>query len=434
MQVFCGTTTRSASGSVLHLFSRISRPLATPRHATAAPSLPLLRQQSPTSTQAHVGDPNTGQPVQDASWHPPSVIQTKGVPIHLYTTPEEVEPEALEQLVRLAESPLPVGYVAAMPDVHLGKGIAIGTVFASDKYVCPHAVGVDIGCGMCAVPLSGLHRDDLSEKQLLKIQEGIKQRIPTGFNEHWQPLVPAGSVLDDISHRHRPSGWLESFRHRQRGKAERQLGTLGGGNHFLEVVYDETGQVWVMLHSGSRNIGNETARHHDAMAKLWMEQTGAEPVAGGFNYFTTDSQEGQAYLQDMEWCQQYALENRRAMMDLMLDAISDSVTAVPQSSRFINIHHNYCECTVCQYRDPQTQQVEQRKLWVTRKGATSAADGQLGIIPGSMGVGSFKPEGVATPRAGRAARMELAGGCPAPVQQTLSTRSFFSAFSACDGI
>mmetsp|Transcript_31282 Transcript_31282/g.88694 ORF Transcript_31282/g.88694 Transcript_31282/m.88694 type:complete len:164 (+) Transcript_31282:317-808(+) len=148
MQVFCGTTTRSASGSVLHLFSRISRPLATPRHATAAPSLPLLRQQSPTSTQAHVGDPNTGQPVQDASWHPPSVIQTKGVPIHLYTTPEEVEPEALEQLVRLAESPLPVGYVAAMPDVHLGKGIAIGTVFASDKYVCPHAVGVDIvfGC------------------------------------------------------------------------------------------------------------------------------------------------------------------------------------------------------------------------------------------------------------------------------------------------
>lgn len=151
-----------------------------------------------------------------------------------------------------------------MPDVHLGKGVTIGTVFASDKYVCPNAVGVDIGCGMCAVPVPGLNKDDVSHEQKVAMQQQIKRLIPTGFNEHSTALPHAHTTLDEISQRHPPTAYLtDSLRNK---KVAKQMGTLGGGNHFLEV-HDESGMVWIMLHSGSRNVGNTTAAHYDQMAK-----------------------------------------------------------------------------------------------------------------------------------------------------------------------
>lgn len=320
----------------------------------------------------------------------PHIIQTDNVPVYLYAHPDDVEPQAIEQLIKLANSPLPVGYVSAMPDVHLGKGATIGTVFASADYVCPNTVGVDIGCGMCAVPIEGLHKEDLSHDQLVRIQTLIKERIPTGFERHKIALPTAKMTLDEISHEIPPTPYLLKLIFNS--NAAVQLGTLGGGNHFLEVVYDESGQVWAMLHSGSRNVGNQTAMHHDKVAA----QTGF-PDPQGLNYMRIDSQEGQDYLKDMEWNQKYAFHNRRLMMELLIDCIEEVAHKTPDMNKIINRHHNYCSCQRCKYTDPASGLQVERDLWVTRKGATSAMKGEFGIIPGSMGVGSFIVKGRGNP-------------------------------------
>mmetsp|Transcript_496 Transcript_496/g.1474 ORF Transcript_496/g.1474 Transcript_496/m.1474 type:complete len:344 (+) Transcript_496:155-1186(+) len=270
---------------------------------------------------SEVGSSDTGQaPDMDEGSRLPHIIQTKGVPIHLYADPADVESEALQQLHRVAESALPVGYISAMPDVHLGKGVTIGTVFASEEFVCPNAVGVDIGCGMCAVPVDGLHKDDLSLEQKVKIQGLVKRRIPTGFNMHTGARPGMRAVLDDISHRRVPTKYLEGMASQKR--AEQQLGTLGGGNHFLEVLHDENDRVWIMLHSGSRNIGNQTAQHYDSKAKEYIAQLGLGEVHG-LNYLRIDSQDGQDYLNDMTWCQAYAFQNRAAMLADMIECVEE---------------------------------------------------------------------------------------------------------------
>lgn len=326
----------------------------------------------------------------------PVVIETKNVPVLLYAPRESVEPDAIKQLIHLAESPLPAGYVSAMPDVHLGKGVTIGTVFASENYTCPNAVGVDIGCGMCAVPVDGLHKDDVTREQLVRIQRLLKQRIPTGFDIHKTAMPKAKETLDDISHEHAPSRWLEEAAAQPRPAL--QLGTLGGGNHFLEVLHDETGRVWLMLHSGSRNIGNITAQNYDKIAQGQLAEQGIQ-VPGGLNYLRIDSTPGQQYLQDMAWCQGYAFQNRKFMLDLMVDSVNQVTGASPNLKDSVNIHHNYCQCERCQYTDPRTGEQVDKQLWVTRKGATSAQKGQYGVIPGSMGVGSFITKGKGDPQA-----------------------------------
>ncbi|KAK9807265.1 hypothetical protein WJX73_005302 [Symbiochloris irregularis] len=322
----------------------------------------------------------------------PVVIETANVPVYLFAPKEEVEPEAIQQLIKLAESPMPVGFVSAMPDVHLGKGVTIGTVFASEAYIAPHAVGVDIGCGMCAVPVDGLFKDQIERKSLVQIQNLIKKYIPTGRHEHKNPLQQAKETIADISDESNiPSSWLEEALHDK--KVANQLGTLGGGNHFIEVVYDEaTEQVWIMLHSGSRNIGNKSAMHHDGIAKDWLAREGLDTPTG-LNYMPIASDEGKRYLQDMEWCQRYAFHNRRFMLDLVAGAVEKVTKRTPDTSRVVNIHHNYCQCERCSWTDPTTGQQMEKSLWVTRKGATSAQHGQLGLIPGNMGVGSFLTRG-----------------------------------------
>ena len=312
----------------------------------------------------------------------PLIIPTDGgVPIHLYAY--EIEPDALKQLKALARSPLPIDYVCAMPDVHLGKGVTIGTVFASDKYICPNAVGVDIGCGMAAIPIEGLYRDQLSHDDKVQIQQRIKERIPTGFNQHRKTLVGTKGVLDEMSQEIEPSAFLKSQLTLPR--VTDQLGTLGGGNHFLEVLYEEkTGQVWAMLHSGSRNIGNRTAMHYDRVAKHLLESQGTDTAAlRGLNYMPIESQEGQDYMHDMTWCQKYAFHNRRVMKEMMLEIIHSVTGKDADMKNSVNIHHNYCTCEDC----------GGRMLWVTRKGATSAKLGEMGIIPGSMGTGSYITRG-----------------------------------------
>ena len=239
----------------------------------------------------------------------PIRIPTRGVDVLVYTDVKDVEAGALKQLRDVAESGAVVGHVAAMPDVHLGMGATIGSVFASKEYVAPNAVGVDIGCGMGAVLVRGLYKD-VRRAMLEQMQTLIKKRIPTGFNWHRRPLDSAEERLADITARHPPSRWLKE-KLRADGKVATQLGTLGGGNHFLELVHDEAGRVWIMLHSGSRNIGNITASHYNNAARLQMRQLKELHQSNAeLNFLKIESEEGQNYLKDMEWCQRYAFENR----------------------------------------------------------------------------------------------------------------------------
>lgn len=312
----------------------------------------------------------------------PQVIQTSGVPIHLYA--HEIEPQALAQVKLLAESPVPSDYVSVMPDAHLGKGVTIGTVFASSTYICPNAVGVDIGCGMAAIPIDGLYKDNLSEEQKVRIQQLLKERIPTGFSQHRTTLDGTKQVLDEITEIVEPTDYLKEQLLLPR--VTDQLGTLGGGNHFLEVVYeDKNEQVWIMLHSGSRNIGNRTAQHYDKVAQSMLQRQGVDTKSlRGINYMPIESQEGQDYLKDMEWCQQYAFHNRKVMKNIMLEIMNQVTGHEADLEQAVNIHHNYCQCEDCGGG---------RMLYVTRKGATSARKGEMGIIPGSMGTGSYITRG-----------------------------------------
>ena len=304
------------------------------------------------------------------------------MPIHLYAY--EIEPQALDQVKLLAESPIPTDYVSVMPDAHLGKGVTIGTVFSSEHFICPNAVGVDIGCGMAAIPIHGLYKQELSDSQKVEIQQLLKERIPTGFSQHRTTLDGSREVLDEITARVEPTDYL--VQQLLLPRVTDQLGTLGGGNHFLEVVYEsKQEQVWCMLHSGSRNIGNRVAQHYDLVAKNMLQRQGVDTKKlKGINYMPIESQEGQDYLRDMEWCQQYAFHNRRVMKEIMLEIVDQVTGHKADMKQAVNIHHNYCQCEDCGGN---------RKLYVTRKGATSAREGEMGIIPGSMGTGSFITRG-----------------------------------------
>ena len=194
--------------------------------------------------------------------------------------------------------------------------MTIGTVFASNDYICPNAVGVDIGCGMAAIPIDNLFRRDLTDAQKNEIQLRIKERIPTGFNRHRAPLKHTLPTLDEITAALNPTEHLRAQLREPR--VTEQLGTLGGGNHFLEVVHDDTEheQVWCLLHSGSRNIGNRTAQHYDGLAKDLLRQQNVDVRRlQGIHYMPIDSQPGQDYLRDMVWCQKYAYYNRKAMQE-----------------------------------------------------------------------------------------------------------------------
>ncbi|CAK0865682.1 unnamed protein product, partial [Prorocentrum cordatum] len=369
--------TPSATPSFLDVLSLSGR---TPSSPSAARRGAVLGSSVGPSTPRSGSAPGAGRAEADGPDFPRRIDVPGGVPVYLYT--DDIDEGTREQLMNLARSRMPVGYVSAMPDVHLGKGATIGSVFASRDYVCPNAVGVDIGCGMCAVPIEGpLLRRDLSEKQLLSIQRGLRATIPTGFESHGRSTREMEDAVRELVSEHRPTSWL---RQTLAAKHTRQLGTLGGGNHFVELVYDEADRVWMMLHSGSRNIGNVTAQHYDQVA---ARQCGGKPEA--LAYLEIKSKEGKDYLTDMTFCQSYARQNRRFMMEAFAHVLKRETGRSTSWSKMVNIHHNYCECESCRHRDEKTGAEIEEKLWVTRKGATSARKGQLGIIPGSMGTGSY---------------------------------------------
>ncbi|MGF1235639.1 RtcB family protein [Streptomyces sp. 2-6] len=310
------------------------------------------------------------------------------VPIRMWTDPAAVEGAALQQLQNVATLPWIKG-LAVMPDVHYGKGATVGSVIAMRGAVCPAAVGVDIGCGMSAVKTS-LTANDLPG-DLSRLRSKIEQAIPVGRGMHDDPLDPGRfhalptSGWDGFWNRF--DGVAEAVRFRQE-RAVRQMGTLGSGNHMIEMCLDESGSVWLMLHSGSRNIGKELAEHHIGVAQKLPHNQGL--VDRDLAVFVSDTPQMAAYRHDLYWAQEYAKYNRTLMMALLKDVVrKEFKKAKPAFEQEVSCHHNYVA----------EERYEGMDLLVTRKGAIRAGAGELGIIPGSMGTSSYIVKGLGNEKA-----------------------------------
>ena len=308
------------------------------------------------------------------------------VPVKVWT--DQVEGAAKAQLQNTARLPFVFHHVAAMPDVHLGIGATVGSVVATKGAISPAAVGVDIGCGMVAQRTT-LRADDLDAPFLARLRARIERSIPLGFAQHEAPGEEASAFMAATEADH-PTIVQESFLR----KAACQLGTLGGGNHFIEVCRDTGGAVWLMLHSGSRNIGKTVAERHIESAKGSMRRLLVDLPDPDLAYFVQGSPEFRAYVRDLEWCQAYALRNRDLMMDTVVRDLSLALgkggdTAGLLVGDRVNCHHNYVS----------RERHFGEDVLVTRKGAIRARKGDLGIIPGSMGTGSFIVRGLGNPEA-----------------------------------
>jgi tRNA-splicing ligase RtcB len=305
-------------------------------------------------------------------------IREGRVPVKVYT--DQVEEAARRQLVNISQLPIVHHHVAAMPDVHHGIGATVGSVIPTLRAIIPAAVGVDIGCGMIAARLS-LTASEIDEAALRKLFAQISRDVPVGFEQHDERDARADAAkpfkrgLHAILEKH-PG---VQKRVGKRSDWTRQLGTLGGGNHFIEVCLDEAQRVWVMLHSGSRGIGNAIGTYFIALAKQDAERHQRQLPDRDLAYFTEGAGHFEDYVQAVGWAQDYARANRAEMMDLVLEALRRHLPAFETTTEAVNCHHNYVARETHYGED----------VWVTRKGAIRARDGDLGIIPGSMGTRSY---------------------------------------------
>src|SRR4051812_19583850 len=300
------------------------------------------------------------------------------VPVKVYTG--EIEPQARQQLVNISRLPIVHHHVAAMPDVHLGIGATVGSVIPTLKAVIPAAVGVDIGCGMIATRLS-LSGNQLDEKALRKVFDQISRDIPVGFEQHKDRDVradAAGAFKKNLSKIIQKHPGIEK-RVGKRSSWAHQMGTLGGGNHFIELCLDESNQAWLMLHSGSRGIGNAIGTYFIALAKKDAERNNTHLPDAALAYSPEGARHFDDYVEAVGWAQDYASRNRAEMMDLALGALRKHLPSFQVAGSAVNCHHNYVEREV-HYGE---------SVWLTRKGAIRAGAGELGIIPGSMGARSY---------------------------------------------
>ena len=307
-------------------------------------------------------------------------------PVKLWLPLDEVEPGALDQLRNAARHPEVTPRVAVMPDCHIGYGVTIGCVLPTSESVIPNAVGVDIGCGMCALDTGVAYDRGRMDRGFWRAWAGqVVRDVPNGFKSHARP--------QDLGELDRPlrAASLQPLVH---DKAAVQLGTLGGGNHFMEAQVAEDGTIWLMVHSGSRHTGLRIADFYNQKAIESTERR-TLPVRNDLASLRTDEPDGDDYLQDMQWAADFALASRRQMMTRMAAALAkalgkalddDAFVDLPDD-RFINIHHNFAKVEV----------VDGEEVVVHRKGATSAYAGELGIIPGSMGANSYIVRGLGNP-------------------------------------
>jgi tRNA-splicing ligase RtcB len=306
-------------------------------------------------------------------------IETAGAPIKAWVHGVPLEPEARAQLINIAALPFIHDHVAVMPDVHLGKGATVGSVIPTRGAIVPAAVGVDIGCGMMAVQIEGLRAEQLPDT-LSGVRSAIERVVPVGQGMHQHVPKPVENVwtstlkrrYEDIEAKHPAIATKNSAAH--------QIGTLGGGNHFIELCLDEAGGVWVMLHSGSRGIGNRIGQHFIALARAEMERQAIRLPDRDLAWFAEGTPLFGDYVEAVGWAQDYAMANRRQMMKAILDALEDTLgRPMHAHTMAVNCHHNYVEREHHYGAD----------VWVTRKGAVRARTGDLGIIPGSMGARSY---------------------------------------------
>jgi len=310
------------------------------------------------------------------------VITTEKVPIKLWL--DDIEEGALDQAINLANLPFIFKHLAIMPDAHQGYGMPIGGVLATKGVVIPNAVGVDIGCGMCAVKTSLM---SITKEDLQKVVNKITKVVPVGFshqekaqNESLMPF-PDGNDFSFIP-----------IVNKEYDNALTQLGTLGGGNHFIEIQKGSDDYIWIMIHSGSRNLGYKVAKHYNNIAiiknaKWFSEVTKDKELA----FLPIETKEAKDYMSEMQYCVEFAFANRKLMMDRVCDAFGEVLSNRKEYSwgvgPMINIAHNYAK-----WENHFGQNVI-----VHRKGATSARLGEIGIIPGSQGTKSYIVEGLGNP-------------------------------------
>ncbi|KHE91438.1 MAG: RtcB family protein [Candidatus Scalindua rubra] len=298
-------------------------------------------------------------------------ITTERIPIKLWL--EDLEEDTLQQAKNLANLSIAFRHIAIMPDAHLGYGMPIGGVMATKDAIVPNAVGVDIGCGMCSLRTNLKH---MEQEDLKKVMSNIRKTIPIGFNHHaekqdesWMPPVEA--ELPIVSQEY--------------NNATYQIGTLGGGNHFIEIQKGSDGYIWIMVHSGSRNLGFIVANHYHEQAKEENIKHGNE-VPQDLSYFLRGSEGYNNYFNEMNYCILFALQSRKLMMERVKGAFEKVVPEV-EFSNFINKPHNFAAWET--HFD--------HELIVHRKGATRAEDGEWGMIPGSQGTSSFLVKGKGNP-------------------------------------
>jgi len=300
------------------------------------------------------------------------VIETERVPINLWL--DDIEEGALQQAKDIANLPVSYSHVAIMPDSHQGYGMPIGGVLATENAIIPNAVGVDIGCGMCSLRTN---QEEIDTDRLKKIMGRVRNSVPVGFSHHdkkqdeeWMPDL---------------NGELPIVREEYES-ALKQVGTLGGGNHFIEIQKGSDGYIWIMIHSGSRNIGFTAAKHYHDLAKEMNK--GRDDVPKDLAFFREDTDEFSLYTNEMNYCIDFALANRKLMMERVKHAFAEEISGVDFSD-FINKPHNFAARETHFGKD----------LIIHRKGATRAREDELGMIPGSQGAPSFIVKGKGNPDA-----------------------------------
>lgn len=305
-------------------------------------------------------------------------ITTEKNPIKLWL--DDIDQDTLQQAKNLANLPFLFHHVAIMPDAHVGYGMPIGGVAATQGVIIPNAVGVDIGCGVAAVRTS---LPGLEKPELKRILQGIRQSIPLGFAHHKKPR------RDDLMPEFGPGRAEKELpivaREYESGRL--QLGTLGGGNHFIELQLGDDGHLWIMIHSGSRNIGYQVAHHYNRLAANYNKAHGAlVPEKWQLDYLQLDSEPGRRYLAEMTCCVRFAAANRRAMMEQAMEIVGE-IDPSATFSPILDVAHNYAA----------GESHFGREVMVHRKGATRAPAGGLGIVPGSQGSASYIVRGLGNP-------------------------------------